>query len=155
VRHLRLFCLLALAVAASGIPAAYAQTRFHARPVGSYDGRGVMFRLHKIADPKDVAGCERLVLVGIVESAEHNDRKEIVSFSLKARNGGARTVNLSTSLYPQLPVEAEIGLSKLLSKGRRVRVVAYSCAASPDALEADEIRALSPAAKPDGRLRNV
>ena len=141
MRHVKLLCSLAFAAAASGVPAVYAQTRFHARPVAGYR-RNVMFRLQKIADPKDVAGCDRLVLTGAVESAEHNERKEITSFSLKARDGAMRAVNLSASLYPQLPVEAETGLAKLLSRGRRVRVVAYGCPASAGALEADEIRAL-------------
>lgn len=140
MRHLGRLCLLALAAAASGLPAVYAQSSFHARPVASYR-RGVMFRLQKIADPKDVAGCDRLALAGAVESAARNGRDEITGFALKTGDGARRTVKLSASLYPQLPVEAERGLAKLLSAGRRVRVVAYGCRASAGALEADEIRA--------------
>jgi hypothetical protein len=141
MRHLKLLVLLAIVMAALGISVTYAQTIIRARAEGSYR-RGVMYRLHKMANPEAVSGCDRVVLVGTVESAVHNDKSEIVNFSMKLRSGQRRTVNLSTSLYPQLPIEAEQGLSKLLTEGKRVRVVAYSCPGAAAVLEADEIRAL-------------
>ena len=71
-----------------------------------------------------------------------DDRREILSFSLKPRNGEDRKVNLPNSLNKQLPTEAEMALPKLLSRGKRVRVVVYGCGASVGVIEADEIRAL-------------
>ena len=139
MRHIKVPCLLLLVIAASGLTVTYAQTIFRARAEGSYR-RGVMFRLTKMSDPESVAVCDRVVLVGTVESAARNDKDEIISFSLKTRTGGQRTVNLSSALYPQLPIEAERGLAKLLSEGKKVRIVAYSCQGGMP--EADEIRAL-------------
>lgn len=141
MHQLKRFSLLALVIAASGITATYAQTIVRARPVGSYS-RGGMFKLSKIAEPEAVSGCDRVVLVGTVESATHNDKNEIVNFALKTQSGERRTFNLSASLYPQLPIEAEMGLAKLLTVRKRVRVVAYSCQGAACVLEADEIRAL-------------
>ena len=101
-----------------------------------------MYKLSKMSEPEAVSGCDRVVLVGTVESAAHNDKKEIVNFALKTRSGERRTIRLSTSLYPQLPIEAEMGLARLLTAGKRVRVVAYSCQGAACVLEADEIRGL-------------
>lgn len=140
MQRLKRVCLVAIVIAASGITVTYAQTIFRARAVGSYNSRGVMHRLHKMSDPAKVSGCDRIILVGTVQSATDNDKNEIVNFSMKIRSGERRTVNLSSALYPQLPIEAEIGLSRLLTQGKRIRVVAYSCEGV--GLEADEIRAL-------------
>jgi len=141
MQQLKRSSVLALLIAASGIPATYAQTIFRARPVGHYSRSG-MYRLSKMSEPEAVSGCDRVVLAGTVESAAHNDKNEIVNFALKTQSGERRTINLSTSLYPQLPIEAEMGLAKLLTAGKRVRVVAYSCQGAACVLEADEIRAL-------------
>ena len=99
-----------------------------------------MIRVYKMVDPEEVSGCDRFILVGRVVSVEYDERREIVTFSLKARNGESRRVNLPKSLYAQLPSEAETGLQKLLSRRKRIRVVAYGC--SVGVLEADEIKAL-------------
>jgi hypothetical protein len=141
MRRPKLFCVLTLVIAALEISDIYAQTNIRARAVASYR-RGTMFRIQKMSDPVEVSGCDRFVLVGTVESVGYDDRSEIVNFSLKARNGKSRRVNLPKTLYQQLPVEAEMALPKLLSRGRRLRAVAYGCVASADALEADEIKAL-------------
>ena len=125
----------------SGISTVYAQ-HTRARAVASYDARLTMIRVYKMADPKEVAGCDRFILVGRVISVEYNERREIVTFSLKARNGESRRINLPKSLYAQLPIEAETGLQKLSSTGKRIRVVAYDC--SVGVLETDEIRLCSP-----------
>ena len=139
MRHL--LCLLMLMTAASGISPVYAQ-HIRARAVASYNARLTMIRVHKMLDPEEVSGCDRFILVGRVVSVEYDDRMEIVDFALKARNGESRRVNLPKSLYAQLPSEAERGLQKLLSRGKRIRVVAYGCGFSVGVLEADEIKAL-------------
>jgi hypothetical protein len=137
MRHL--LCLLMLMTAVSGISAVYAQ-HTRVRAVASYDARLTMIGVYKMSDPEEVSGCDRFILVGRVVSVAYDERSEIVTFSLKARNGESRRVNLPKSLYAQLPSEAERGLQKLLSRGKRIRVVAYGC--SVGVLEADEIRAL-------------
>lgn len=141
MRHQKLLCLLALSAAASGISTSFAQTIIRARAVGSYR-EGVMFRLHKMSDPKAVSECKRVVVIGTVESAEQNDQNEIVKFSLKTRNGETQTINLPEALYPQLPIEAEHGLAKMLTEGKKVRVATYECPSAVGVLEADEIRVL-------------
>ena len=140
MRHL--LCLLILITPTAEISSIYAQhTRIRVRAVASYNAHGAMVRVYKMSDPEEVSGCERFILVGRVVSVEYDDRREIVNFSLKARNGESRKVNLPKSLYKQLPGEAERALPKLLSRGKRIRVVAYGCGVSLGVLEADEIRA--------------
>ena len=136
-----LLCLLLLMTAGSGILPIHAQHTV-ARAVASYDARLTMIGVHKMLDPEEVSGCNRFTLVGRVVSVEYDDRREIVNFSLKTRNGESRRVNLPKSLYAQLPGEAERGLEKLLSRGKRIRVIAYGCGVSAGVLEADEIKAL-------------
>lgn len=141
MRHL--LCLLILMTPAAELSSIYAQhSSIRARAVASYNARGTMVRVYRMSDPEEVSGCERFILAGRVVSVEYDDRSGIVKFSLKDRNSESRKVNLPKSLYKQLPSEAEMALPKLLSRGKRVRVVAYGCDVSVGVLEADEIRAL-------------
>ena len=96
-----------------------------------------------MSDPAKVSGCDRFVLAGKVISVDDDDRGQIVSFSLKGRNGRSHKFYLPEFLYEtQLPIEAERTLPGLLAEGKRVRVAAYSCGGSAGDLVADEIRAL-------------
>lgn len=141
MRHLKFFCLLIFLTAALESSVVCAQN-FHARAVAHYR-RGTMFMLDKMADPKAVSRCSRLVLVGTVASVEYDNQRQIVNFSLTAQNGRTRKVYLPKLLYErQLPSEAEVGLSRLVARGKRIRVVAYGCGSSAGELEADQIRAL-------------
>jgi hypothetical protein len=138
MRYLRCFCLAMLIAATLQVTLVQAQI-FHARAVGHYR-RGSMFMLDRMADPAQVSGCSRLVLVGSVVSIEYDNKKQIVSFSQQVRNGRVLKLVLPDLLYePQLPVEAEIGLGRLVDKSKRLRVVAYDCRGS---LEVDQIKAL-------------
>ena len=140
MRHLLWLVLLMTATETSPVYAQ--QTVFRARAIASYNARVMMIRVYKMADPEEVSRCSRFILIGRVVSVEYDDRREIVSFSLKTLNGEDRKVNLPNSLYEDLPSEAEMALPKLLSRGKRIRVVTYGRGASVGVLEADEIRAL-------------
>ena len=140
MRHL--LCLLMLMTTTETSPVHAQQTVFRARAIASYNARGTMIGVHKMADPEEVSRCARFILVGRVVAVEYDDRKGIVNFFLKARNGEDRKVSLPKSLYKQLPSEAEMALPKLLSRGKRIRVAAYGCGDAAGVLEADEIRAL-------------
>ena len=138
MRYLKCFCLAMLIAAMLEVALVQAQI-FRARAVGHYR-RGAMFMLDRMADPAQVFGCTRVVLVGSVVSVEYDNKKQIVSFSQQARNGGVQKLVLPKLLYEQqLPVEAEIGLGRLVDKGKRLRVVAYDCRGS---LQVDQIKAL-------------
>jgi RHS repeat-associated protein len=68
------------------------------------------------------------------------DRADI-NLNKVLRNGRTRRVSLPKLLYErQLPSEAKIGLSRLVERGKRIRIVAYACASSASELEADQIR---------------
>lgn len=141
MRYLKFFCLLVFLTAALESSVVYAQN-FHARAVAHYR-RGTMFMLDKMADPTEVSRCSRLVLVGTVASVEYDNQRQIVNFSLTERNGRSRKVYLPKLLYErQLPSEAEVGLSRLVARGKRIRVVAYGCVSTAGELEADQIRSL-------------
>lgn len=140
MHRLKLFCLLIFLTAALQGAVVCAQN-FHARAVAHYR-RGTMFMLDRMADPKEISGCSRLVLVGTVAALEYDNQNQIVNFSLTLRKGSPRIVYLPKLLYErQLPSEAEVGLSRLVDRGKRIRVVAYGCRNSAGELEADQIRA--------------
>ena len=140
MHHLRFFCLFICLTAVLEGPGICGQD-FHARAVAHYR-RGTMFMLDRMADPKEISGCSRLVLVGTVAAAEYDHQGQIVNFSLTPRNDRTRRIYLPKLLYErQLPSEAEVGLSRLVDKGKRIRVVAYGCGSSDGELEADQIRA--------------
>jgi hypothetical protein len=140
VHHLRFLCLLICLTAVLGNPGICAQD-FHARVMAHYR-RGTMFMLDRMADPKEISGCSRRVLVGTVAAVEYDNQNQIVNFALTLRNDGTRKVYLPKLLYErQLPSEAEVGLSRLVAGGKRIRVVAYSCGRSDGELEAEQIRA--------------
>ena len=140
MRHL--LVLVLLMTVGESLPVYAQQTVFRARAIASYNARGTMIGVYKMADPEEVSRCGRSILFGRVVSVEYGNHREIVSFSLKARNGEDQKVNLPKSLYKDLPIEAEMALPKLLARGKRIRVVAYGCGTSVGVLEADEIRAL-------------
>ena len=142
MRHF--LCLLMLMTAVSGIPPVYTQTtHYRARAMASYNRRFEMVKISRMSDPKKVLGCDRLILVGTIVSVEYDDQRQIVSFSLKARNGRSHKLHLSPFLYErELPIEAKRALPRLIAERKRVRVAAYKCGASAGDLEADEIKAL-------------
>jgi hypothetical protein len=91
--------------------------------------------LERMADPKEISGCSRLILVGTVAVIEYDNQNQIVNFSLTLRSGRTRKVALPKLLYErQLPSEAEVGLSRLDDKVKRIRVVAYGCGNLPTSL---------------------
>jgi hypothetical protein len=140
MHRVKLFCLLIFLTAVLEGSLVFAQN-FHARTVGNYR-RGTMFMLDQMADPKEISGCSRVVLVGTVAVVEYDNQNQILNFSLTLRNDRTRKVNLPKLLYErQLPSEAEVGLSRLVDRGKRIRVVAYGCGSSAVELEADQIRA--------------
>ncbi|HEV2827580.1 MAG TPA: hypothetical protein VGW76_08225 [Pyrinomonadaceae bacterium] len=140
MHHLKFFCLLVSLTAVLESSSVFAQD-FQARAVAHYR-RGTMFMLDRMADPKEISGCSRRVLAGTISAVEYDNQKQIVNFSLTLRNDGTRKVYLPKLLYErQLPSEAEVGLSRLVDRGKRIRVVAYACASSAGELEADQIRA--------------
>ena len=142
MQHIKFLCLLMFITAALEMPVVSAQT-FRARAMATYNRRGTMIMLQRMSDPKVISGCSRLVLVGTVVSVEYDKQRQIVNFSLQARNGMRRKVHLPKLLYEQqLPIEAEVGLSKLIAGGKRIRVLAYDCRNTARELEADEIKAL-------------
>lgn len=101
-----------------------------------------MIGISKMSDARIRSRCNRIVLMGIVISVEHNERQEITGLILETRDAGNRSVRLAKTLYDELPGEAEASLPGLLAKGKGIRVTTYSCAAAPETTEADEIRAL-------------
>jgi hypothetical protein len=136
----KFFCLLIFLTAVLESSAVCAQD-FQARAVAHYR-RGTMFMLDRMADPKTISGCSRLVMAGTVAAVEYDNQNQIVNFSLILRNDRTRRVSLPKLLYErQLPSEAEVGLSRLVDRGKRIRVVAYGCEGSAGELEADQIRA--------------
>jgi hypothetical protein len=138
MRYVKYLCLLMLIAAMLEGSPARAQV-FHARAVGHYQG-GRMIMLDKMAEPAKISGCSRLVLVGSVVAVDYVNEEQIVSFSLRVRNARVRKFVLPELLYEQqLPVEAEVGLGRLVDKGKGLRVVAYDCRGS---LEVDQIKAL-------------